>query len=78
MKEQLGKVIITVTGYPFDEKELMEANLAIMVWPESGEYRYPYFLILKNRWGVADEKLQIPLMFLPKVLENPSGKLDWI
>lgn len=85
------KILIVSSDYPISLNQIMMANLVIIIWtknviPKENGYLYedgitpisPYFTIKKNRWGNCDESIHIPIELLSNVLENPSGKLDWV
>lgn len=54
-------------------QDIINADLFIVVRVNECD-----FTIVKNRWGTADDSLNIPLRLLPDVIQHPEGKLDWV
>ena len=90
MKDDL-KMLVVSCDYPISLNEERRASIVVVIWfnnhiPRENGYMYedgyipltPYFIVKKNRFGWRDESVHIPLTLLPKFLENPAGKLDWV
>lgn len=79
MNTEVTNVLIVSCDHGVSQQEMMRANLVICMWlSPTTAYSSPYFTIVKNRWGKADQTRHIPIDLLPKVLQNPEGNLDWL
>lgn len=89
-KSQYDKYLIVSGDYPISWKQIMVANLVIIIWNDRYEpydtdnetileiqQIVPVFSIKKNKWGFQDENVMFPISLLPDVLKNPSGTPTW-